>query len=115
PSRPRLRLTSLSSRSHPRRSVDGRAPRIFASYATRPVGVVYGAFRRGAAFLLCVFAVDFVVPTFARARAALLAAARLSGDHGVYRNSGWPIDRMSGLFVRRSYFLRCYALGSIFS
>jgi hypothetical protein len=51
-------------------------------------GVVHRAFGRGAAFLLFVFATDFVLPTFARTRAALLAAARLSGDHGVYRNSG---------------------------
>ena len=48
--------------------------------------VVHDAFGfdRGAAFLLCVFATDLALAAFARARAALLAAARLSGDHGVY-------------------------------
>ena len=63
-------------------------------------GVVHGAFGfdRGAAFFLFVFTTVFVAAAFARARAALLAAARLSGDHGVYRNSGWPIDLMSGPF-----------------
>jgi hypothetical protein len=55
-------------------------------------------FGRGAAFFLCAFAMYLVAPAFARARAALLAAARLSGDHGVYRNSGWLIDLMSGPF-----------------
>ena len=51
-----------------------------------PAGVVHGAFAfgRGAAFFLCVFAADLAPAVFARARAALLAAARLSGDHGVY-------------------------------
>jgi hypothetical protein len=51
-----------------------------------PLGVVYGAFGfdRGAAFFLCLFATDLASTAFARARAALLAAARLSGDHGVY-------------------------------
>jgi hypothetical protein len=42
-------------------------------------------FDRGAAFLLCAFATDMVAAlAFARARAALLAAARRSADHGVY-------------------------------
>jgi hypothetical protein len=38
----------------------------------------------GAAFFLCVFATDLAPAAFARSRAALLAAARLSGVHGVY-------------------------------
>jgi hypothetical protein len=49
-------------------------------------GVIRAAFGsdQGAAFLLCAFATDLVAAAaFARARAALLAAARLSGDHGV--------------------------------
>jgi hypothetical protein len=41
-------------------------------------------FNRGAPFLFCTLATDFEVAAFARARAALLAAARLSVDHGVY-------------------------------
>jgi NAD-dependent DNA ligase len=41
-------------------------------------------FNRGATFFLCPFAADLASAAFARARAALLAAARLSGDHGVY-------------------------------
>jgi hypothetical protein len=51
-----------------------------------PDDVVHGAFGfdRGAAFFLCLFAADLASAAFARARAALLAAARLSGDHGVY-------------------------------
>jgi hypothetical protein len=51
-----------------------------------PLGVVHGGFGfdRGAAFFLCVFATDLAPAAFARSRAALLAAARLSGDHGVY-------------------------------
>jgi hypothetical protein len=51
-----------------------------------PAGVVHVAFGfdRGAAFFLCPFATDLASTAFARARAALLAAARLSGDHGVY-------------------------------
>jgi hypothetical protein len=51
-----------------------------------PAGVVHGAFGfdRGAAFFLGIFATDLAPAAFARARAALLAAARLSGDHGVY-------------------------------
>ena len=36
----------------------------------------------------CVFGTALAPATFARARAALLAAARLSGDHGVYLKSG---------------------------
>jgi len=49
-------------------------------------GVVHHSlgFDRDPAFLLSVFATDFVATAFARARAALLAAARLSADHGVY-------------------------------
>jgi hypothetical protein len=55
-----------------------------------PAGVVHGAvgFDRGAAFFLCLFGTDLAPTAFARSRAALLAAARLSGDHGVYRKSG---------------------------
>jgi hypothetical protein len=55
-----------------------------------PLGVVHGAFGfdRGAAFFLCLFDTDFASVAFARARAALLVAARLSGDHGVYLKSG---------------------------
>jgi hypothetical protein len=51
-----------------------------------PLGVVHGAlgFDRGAAFFLCLFGTDFASVAFARACAALLAAARLSGDHGLY-------------------------------
>jgi hypothetical protein len=41
-------------------------------------------FDPGAAFFLCASATDLAPPAFARARAVLLAAARLSGDHGVY-------------------------------
>jgi hypothetical protein len=41
-------------------------------------------FAWGAAFILCAFATDLARAAFARARAALLAAARLSGDQGVY-------------------------------
>ena len=82
--------------------------------------VVHRAFGWGAVFLLCAFATDFLAPAFARARAALLAAARLSGDHGVYRNSGWPIDLMYGPFVLSGAIpceldYRCYAAASIFS
>jgi hypothetical protein len=51
-----------------------------------PLGIVYGAFGfdRGGAFFLCLFATDLTPVAFARSRAAMLAAARLSGDHGVY-------------------------------
>jgi hypothetical protein len=54
------------------------------TWASPEAGVVHRAFGRDAAFFLCAFATGFVAPAFARARAALLAAARLSGDHGVY-------------------------------
>ena len=39
-------------------------------------------------FFICVFGTALAPAAFARARAALLAAARLSGDHGVYLKSG---------------------------
>jgi transcriptional regulator with XRE-family HTH domain len=61
-----------------------RQPSLHHSRQRQP-DVVHGAFGfdRGAAFFLCLFATDLAA-AFARARAALLAAARLSGDHGVY-------------------------------
>jgi hypothetical protein len=58
---------------------------VATSTSQRQPNVVHGAFGfdRGAAFFLCLFATDLASTDFARARAALLAAARLSGDHGV--------------------------------
>jgi hypothetical protein len=52
--------------------------------------VIHGAFGfdRGAGFFLSAFAPDLAALAFALARAALGAAAHLSGDHGVYRKSG---------------------------
>ena len=60
------------------------------SIAPCPLGVVHGVlgFDRGVDFFLCVFGTTLAPAAFARARAALLAAARLSGDHGVYLKSG---------------------------
>jgi hypothetical protein len=52
-----------------------------------PTAVLHRAFGvdRATAFFLCVFETDLVAAAaFARARAALLAAARRSADHGVY-------------------------------
>ena len=45
-------------------------------------------FSRGEEFFICVFGTALAPAAFARARAALLAAARLSGDHGVYLKCG---------------------------
>ncbi len=70
------------------------ARRVIALFALKkPVAhdaVVHGAFGfgRDVAFFFCVFATDLAAAAFTRARAALLAAARLSGDHGVYVKSG---------------------------
>jgi hypothetical protein len=65
-----------------------------------PADVVHGAFGfdRGAAIVFGLFGTDLAPPAIARSRAALLAAARLSGDHGVYWKSGWPIGLMPRAF-----------------
>jgi hypothetical protein len=57
-----------------------------APNSTTSLAVVHGAFGfdRGAAFFLCSFATDLAPAAFARSRVALLAAPRLSADHGVY-------------------------------
>jgi hypothetical protein len=49
--------------------------------------VVHGAFGfdRGAEFFHCAFATDLSPAALARARATLLASARLSYDHGARR------------------------------
>jgi hypothetical protein len=68
------------------RSSQPAPPQRLAPNSAMPLGVVHGAFGfdRGAAFFLCLFGTDFASVAFARSRAALLAAARLSGDHGLY-------------------------------